>query len=82
MLIDTASSAKGSENACILKLNTVVRKISEKKFVPYRDSMLTMLLRDSLGGTAKTCALVTVSPEKEYWEETMSSCLVTNLWYR
>jgi kinesin family protein 15 len=32
------------------------------RHVAYRDSKLTFLLRDSLGGNAKTCMLATVAP--------------------
>lgn len=35
---------------------------SAKVHVPYRDSKLTRLLQDSLGGNAKTCLLATVNP--------------------
>jgi hypothetical protein len=31
-------------------------------FVPYRDSVLTWLLKDSLGGNSKTAIIATVSP--------------------
>jgi kinesin family protein 11 len=30
--------------------------------VPYRDSKLTRLLRDSLGGKTKTCIIATIAP--------------------
>ena len=30
--------------------------------VPYRDSKLTRLLRDSLGGRTKTCIIATIAP--------------------
>ena len=42
--------------------------------VPFRDCMLTSLLRDSLGGKCATVFIVTLNPEKDFFDETMSSC--------
>lgn len=39
----------------------------------YRDSKLTRLLRDSLGGRTKTCIIATVSPAVHCLEETLST---------
>jgi kinesin family protein 5 len=44
-----------------------------KKHVPYRDSKLTRLLSDSLGGNSKTCLIVTASPVADNAEETIST---------
>ncbi|KAJ3076516.1 hypothetical protein HDU98_002501 [Podochytrium sp. JEL0797] len=41
--------------------------------VPYRDSKLTRLLQNSLGGNAKTLMLACVSPCEEDYEETLNS---------
>ncbi|CAD7958836.1 unnamed protein product [Amoebophrya sp. A25] len=41
--------------------------------IPFRDSKLTRLLQDSLGGTAKTALIVTVSPLERDLEETQST---------
>ena len=38
-----------------------------------RDSKLTRLLRDSLGGKTKTCIIATVSPAVHCLEETLST---------
>merc|ERR1712113_415198 len=45
----------------------------KKKHVPFRDSMLTHVLRDSLGGNCKTTLVVTVSPHKYNRSETINS---------
>ncbi|XP_071833183.1 uncharacterized protein [Apostichopus japonicus] len=42
-------------------------------FVPYRNSVLTWLLKDSLGGNAKTVMIATVSPASIHYNETMST---------
>ncbi|XP_037309115.2 kinesin-like protein KIF13A isoform X2 [Pungitius pungitius] len=43
------------------------------KFVPYRDSVLTWLLKDNLGGNSKTAMIATVSPSADNYEETLST---------
>lgn len=43
------------------------------KHIPYRDSKLTRLLQDSLGGNSKTLMVVAVSPASTNYDETMST---------
>ncbi len=43
------------------------------KFVPYRDSVLTWLLKDNLGGNSKTVMIATISPAADNFEETLST---------
>ena len=47
--------------------------IGRGKFIPYRDSKLTRLLQDSLGGSAKTLMIATVGPADYNYEETLST---------
>ncbi|XP_071495658.1 uncharacterized protein [Diadema antillarum] len=42
-------------------------------FVPYRNSILTWLLKDSLGGNSKTIMIATISPASIHYNETMST---------
>lgn len=42
-------------------------------FIPYRDSVLTWLLKDSLGGNSKTIMVATVSPSITSYNETLST---------
>eukprot|EP00939_MAST-03C_sp_MAST-3C-sp1_P002364 g2364.t1 len=49
------------------------RSPGRKPYVPYRDSVLTRLLRDSLGGNTKTCLIATVSPSDMNAFETIST---------
>ena len=44
-----------------------------KRHVPYRDSVLTHLLRNSLGGNARTTMLAAVSPADINFDETLST---------
>ena len=48
-----------------------VRAKSRKDVVPYRDSILTWLLKDSLGGNSKTAMIACISPTD--YEETLST---------
>ncbi|KAJ8365920.1 hypothetical protein SKAU_G00147510 [Synaphobranchus kaupii] len=47
-------------------------------FVPYRDSVLTWLLKDSLGGNSKTIMIATVSPADVNYGETLSTLRYAN----
>ncbi|KPI89855.1 putative Unc104-like kinesin [Leptomonas seymouri] len=44
-----------------------------KRHIPYRDSTLTFLLKESLGGNSKTFMIATVSPSIENYEESVST---------
>ncbi|TTE07140.1 Kinesin-like protein KIF13B [Bagarius yarrelli] len=46
---------------------------NKSKFVPYRDSVLTWLLKDSLGGNSRTAMVATVSPAADNYDETLST---------
>lgn len=41
--------------------------------IPYRNSVLTNILRDSLGGNCKSCFLLTMAAEVESFEESVST---------
>ncbi|KAM7008766.1 kinesin-like protein KIF16B isoform 1-T1 [Tautogolabrus adspersus] len=56
--------------------NTNLKKKS--LFVPYRDSVLTWLLKDSLGGNSKTIMIATVSPADVNYGETLSTLRYAN----
>ncbi|XP_062210790.1 kinesin-like protein KIN-5B isoform X2 [Phragmites australis] len=62
----------GEMNKSLLTLGRVITALVEHSIhVPYRDSKLTRLLRESLGGKAKTCIIATVSPSVHSLEETL-----------
>ncbi|CAN0879482.1 Kinesin-like protein KIN-5C [Linum grandiflorum] len=64
----------GEINKSLLTLGRVITALVEHLgHVPYRDSKLTRLLRDSLGGRTKTCIIATVSPAVHCLEETLST---------
>ena len=41
--------------------------------IPYRDSKLTRVLQESLGGNARTALIVTASPARDNEDETVST---------
>ncbi|PPD88503.1 hypothetical protein GOBAR_DD14592 [Gossypium barbadense] len=73
-LVDLAAREAGEINKSLLTLGRVINALVEHSgHVPYRDSKLTRLLRDSLGGKTKTCIIATVSPSIHCLEETLST---------
>ena len=58
-------------NLSLTQLKTVITALSKReKFIPYRNSSLTKLLRKSLGGNAKTTLVCTMHPHPD--QEKMS----------
>ena len=65
-------------NKSLLTLGKVISTLAENKsgsteWVPYRDSILTHLLRDSLGGNSQTAMIATVSCAASCKDETLST---------
>jgi hypothetical protein len=63
-------------NKSLSALSLVIQSLVEKKHgshIPYRDSKLTRLLTDSLGGNAKTVLLLAMSPSYDSLGETYST---------
>lgn len=55
-------------------INSLVdRENGKERHVPFRDSKLTFLLRDSWGGNSKTCLVATVTPSATSISETVST---------
>uniref|UniRef100_A0A3Q1AN24 Kinesin family member 13Bb n=1 Tax=Amphiprion ocellaris TaxID=80972 RepID=A0A3Q1AN24_AMPOC len=67
-------------NKSLSTLGLVISALAEQgagknksKFVPYRDSVLTWLLKDSLGGNSRTAMVATISPAADNYDETLST---------
>lgn len=64
---------------CLGKVISALTEDSQKKgHVPYRDSKLTRILQDSLGGNAKTYMIACISPAEINEEETLSTLRYAN----
>uniref|UniRef100_A0A672K859 Kinesin-like protein KIF14 n=1 Tax=Sinocyclocheilus grahami TaxID=75366 RepID=A0A672K859_SINGR len=68
-----------SINKSLLTLGKVISSLSEqaqsrkKVFTPYRESVLTWLLKESLGGNSKTAMIATLSPAASNMVESLST---------
>ena len=69
-------------NKSLLALSNVINKLSQNNgtngngqniFVNYRDSKLTRLLQNSLGGNSKTTIICTITDDSEHYTETMNT---------
>ena len=63
-------------NLSLSALGNVIHALTSNKkneHIPYRDSKLTRILQESLGGNFKTSLIVTCSPHSYHLEETLSS---------
>ena len=50
------------------------KSIVRKRHIPYRNSLLTMFLRDSLGGNCNTFMIATISFDLNHLDESTSTC--------
>ena len=89
LMVDLAGSERGglekgirreegsNINKSLLALGNCINILADKtkkgSFVPYRDSKLTRLLKDSLGGNIATLMIACVSPSTLSYEETNST---------
>lgn len=72
--VDKRAREAGNINQSLLTLGRVITALVEKRpHVPYRESKLTRILQDSLGGRTRTSIIATVSPSSSNMEETLST---------
>ena len=64
-------------NKSLLTLGKCINALAEHRragsFVPFRDSKLTRILKESLGGNSKTVMIACISSEKQFYEETLNT---------
>jgi len=66
-------------NSSLFYLEMVIVALHEKatkgrQHGPYRNSVMTSVLRDSLGGNCKTIMIATINPEAAHTDESLSTC--------
>ncbi|XP_011138995.1 kinesin-like protein Klp61F isoform X2 [Harpegnathos saltator] len=72
--VDRRAREAGNINQSLLTLGRVITALVERApHIPYRESKLTRLLQESLGGRTKTSIIATVSPASINLEETLST---------
>nr|XP_033796090.1 kinesin-like protein KIF11 isoform X2 [Geotrypetes seraphini] len=72
--VDKRAREAGNINQSLLTLGRVITSLVERApHIPYRESKLTRILQDSLGGRTKTSIIATVSPASINMEETLST---------
>ncbi|XP_047128856.1 kinesin-like protein KIF11-B isoform X1 [Hydra vulgaris] len=72
--VEKRAREAGTINQSLLTLGRVITALVENApHVPYRESKLTRLLKDSLGGRTKTSIIATISPAACNLEETLST---------
>ncbi|XP_077084784.1 kinesin-like protein KIF18A [Siphateles boraxobius] len=59
-------------------INTLANPKCKKTHIPYRDSKLTRLLKDSLGGNCRTVMIANVSPSSLSYEDTHNTLKYAN----
>eukprot|EP00941_MAST-03F_sp_MAST-3F-sp1_P005324 g5324.t1 len=75
----TGTTGEGAKEALAINkslsaLGNVINALTtSQKHIPYRNSNLTMLMRDSIGGNSKTLMFVNISPADDNAQETFSS---------
>jgi Kinesin motor domain len=68
-----------SINKSLSNLGKVISDLADREMgqkitrIPYRDSVLTRILQNALGGNSKTFMLCAVSPSMDNYEETLST---------
>ena len=65
----------GHINKSLLALSTVISKLADESdgHISYRDSKLTRILQPSLGGNSRTAIICTITPDDEFYEETVGT---------
>lgn len=69
-------------NTGLLALGNVISALGDPKkkssHIPYRDSKITRLLKDSLGGNSKTLMICCISPASSDFDETLNALKYAN----
>ncbi|XP_044013753.1 kinesin-like protein KIF16B isoform X2 [Aphidius gifuensis] len=76
--VSSTSLSSSSSSSCDFNTNNSSLYLKKSVFIPYRDSVLTWLLKDSLGGNSKTIMIAAISPADCNYSETLSTLRYAN----
>ncbi|KAL3272424.1 hypothetical protein HHI36_013906 [Cryptolaemus montrouzieri] len=71
--INKSLTTLGKVISALAEIATKGKKSKKADFIPYRDSVLTWLLRENLGGNSKTAMIAAISPADINYDETLST---------
>ncbi|KAJ8923444.1 hypothetical protein NQ315_002003 [Exocentrus adspersus] len=71
--INKSLTTLGKVISALAEIATKSKKSKKADFIPYRDSVLTWLLRENLGGNSKTAMIAAISPADINYDETLST---------
>ncbi|CAH1972059.1 unnamed protein product [Acanthoscelides obtectus] len=71
--INKSLTTLGKVISALAEVATKNKKSKKADFIPYRDSVLTWLLRENLGGNSKTAMIAAISPADINYDETLST---------
>ncbi|XP_030368965.1 kinesin-like protein unc-104 isoform X9 [Scaptodrosophila lebanonensis] len=72
--INKSLTTLGKVISALAEISASKKKNTKKAdFIPYRDSVLTWLLRENLGGNSKTAMIAAISPADINYDETLST---------
>ncbi|XP_055694173.1 kinesin-like protein unc-104 isoform X13 [Lutzomyia longipalpis] len=71
--INKSLTTLGKVISALAEMASKSKKSKKADFIPYRDSVLTWLLRENLGGNSKTAMIAAISPADINYDETLST---------
>lgn len=71
--INKSLTTLGKVISALAEVASKSKKSKKADFIPYRDSVLTWLLRENLGGNSKTAMIAAISPADINYDETLST---------
>uniref|UniRef100_A0A8C4MSS7 plus-end-directed kinesin ATPase n=1 Tax=Equus asinus asinus TaxID=83772 RepID=A0A8C4MSS7_EQUAS len=71
--INKSLTTLGKVISALAEVVSVSKKKKKTDFIPYRDSVLTWLLRENLGGNSRTAMVAALSPADINYDETLST---------
>ncbi|CAM9166024.1 unnamed protein product, partial [Lampetra fluviatilis] len=71
--INKSLTTLGKVISALADVGSSKKKRGRSDFIPYRDSVLTWLLRENLGGNSRTAMVAALSPADINYDETLGT---------